>query len=574
VEQGTSRREPDDLEAAVRERTAALLPVVLAASMAVLVFTTFNAWLHRHERYVGWWSYELGFAATIAAEALRRGRHVRAAGIVLSLGFWTLASLAILLLGGPASPGTFLLVPVILTAALFWSWTAAAVLAACSAVLVLVTASLGAAGQLPASTETTSLATLAGVCSGCLAITVVLSRALLRGLRSAVDDAQKRGRELLAMFRESPDAIVVLDDTGIVVDVNPAGLQLASLREVDVVGRHFADLGVLSPGDAAVAIRRFHGLLRGAGRTFPLRLTRSHESLFWGEARARVVLDGGGAKRVHVTIRDATRRKVAEQRRAELEGHLLRLARFETIGRLSGAVAHDVNNMLSVVALVAESLKPRLPPEDQELADELVDSAARASKLNRRLLLVGRRDAVKRTPVDVNVVIQGMRKLLERMTGGSLDVALELDGQPCVVRGDAAQLEQMIINLAANARDATPGHGRLTIATRLSRGGATSGAAKNAVVVRVSDTGLGMDSETQSRIFEPFFTTKGQSGTGLGLATVREIVLALGGEIQVSSQPGVGTEFEIVIPGAPEATELEARAGGASPRLDRASVSG
>ena len=543
------RRDSDELERAVRDRTMPLLGTVLGASFVVVAFTASLAWLHRHERPVGWWSYEIGFATTVASTVLRRRGHLRAAGIVLSCGFWAMASLAIVLLGGPTSPGTFVLVPVILTAALFWSWRAAAVLAGCSGALLIFTASLSVMGRLPPSLETPSPAAFAGVCAGCLAITVVLSRALLRALRGAVDDARKRGDELLALFRESPDAIVVLDDTGIVRGVNPAGLALGSLSEHDAMGRHFASLDVLAPADAAAAIRRFPGFLRGARHTFALRLTRPDGSLFWGDARSRVLAGGDGSKHIQVTIRDATRRKIAEQRRAELEGHLLKLQRFENIGLLSGAVAHDVNNMLAVVALVASSLRARLGVNEQELADELIDSAARAVKLNRRLLLVGRQDGAQREQIDLNGVVDGMRRLLERLAGNA-KLAIELDRQPCVVHANAAQLEQMIINLTANARDAMPGKGLLTIATQRTSAPGPDGAASETIVLRVSDTGVGMDIETQRRIFEPFFTTKGQSGTGLGLATVHDIVRGCGGRVEVASQPGLGTEFAVVLPRA------------------------
>jgi two-component system cell cycle sensor histidine kinase/response regulator CckA len=355
----------------------------------------------------------------------------------------------------------------------------------------------------------------------------------------------------------------VLDDTGIIRDANPASLAMAGLRERDVVGRHFASIGTLLAADAALAIRRFPGLMRGARRTFALRLVRLDGAVVWGEARARVLTGPEAGRRVQVTIRDATRRKVAEQRRAELEGRLLKLQRLETIGRHSGAVAHDVNNLLSVVALVASSLKSHLGPEDRELADELVDSAARAAKLNRKLLLVGRRDLIADDPIDVNAVIGGMRRLLARIAGDAVELRVDLDRRPCVVRVHPAQLEQMVINLAANARDAMPEHGRMTIATHVSTP-VTEGygeAAREEVVLRVSDTGIGMDRETQRHLFEPFFTTKGTSGTGLGLATVRDIVKECGGRIDVVSQPGKGTEFAIALPCAAPSEGTNATSG-------------
>jgi PAS domain S-box-containing protein len=559
-------RDPPDpsLEEAVRERTGPLLGSVLVASLVANVLLASLTWFDRPEREVVEWTYEFGFVVTLASATLRYLGHPRAAGIVLSMGFWALAACAVVLIGGPASPGTFLLVPVVLTAALFWSWRAAAVLAACGAALVLASAWLGAIGALPHPTAMASPGTTAGVCAACLAIAGVLSHALLSALRAAVDEARNRRKELLALFRESPDAIVVLDDTGIIREANPASLVMAGLPERDVVGRHFASTGVLLASDAAVAIRRFPGLMRGARRTFGLRLIRIDGEVSWGEARARVLSVPEGGRRLQVTIRDATRRKVAEQRRAELEGHLLKLQRLETIGRHSGAVAHDVNNLLTVVALVASSLKSRLGPDDKELADELVESAARAAKLNRRLLLVGRQDAVAVDAVDVNAVIDGMRRLLARIAGDAVELRVDLDRRPCVVRADAAQLEQMIINLAANARDAMPEHGRMTIATHVTTDGA-EGAFKPAheeIVLRVSDTGVGMDRETQRHLFEPFFTTKGSAGTGLGLATVRDIVQGYGGRIDVVSRPGEGTEFAIALPCVAPQSEATASATG------------
>jgi two-component system, cell cycle sensor histidine kinase and response regulator CckA len=380
---------------------------------------------------------------------------------------------------------------------------------------------------------------------------MVLSHALLTSLRSAVVEARVRGRELLALFRESPDAIVVLDDTGIIRDANPSSLAICGVSASEVIDHHFAAVRVWSPTDAAVAIRRFPGLVRGARRTFGLRLVRSDGAVFWGDARARVLRSPDGATRVQVTIRDVTRPRLAEQRRAEIEERLLSLQRYETIGRHSGAVAHDVNNMLSVVGLVASSLRDRLGPDDVELADELVESASRAAKLNRRLLRAGRQDVIPVDAIDVNGVIEGMHRLLTRLAGG-VELRVELDRRPCVVRANAAQLEQMIINLAANARDATPDRGRMTIATRIAEAvpGAHREPAHDEVIVSVSDTGVGMDRETQQHLFEPFFTTKGPSGTGLGLATVREIVHAYGGRIDVASQPGHGTEFAIALPRA------------------------
>jgi two-component sensor histidine kinase len=169
----------------------------------------------------------------------------------------------------------------------------------------------------------------------------------------------------------------------------------------------------------------------------------------------------------------------------------------------------------------------------------------RAAKLNRRLLSLGRQDSdVHHGPVDVNVVIEGMRRLLTRIAGASLELVVRLDNEPCIVRADTAQLEQVILNLVTNARDAMPNNGRLTIETAHSARPSPESPDAESVVVRVSDTGVGMDEGTRRHIFEPFFTTKGTSGTGLGLAAVRDIVTTYGGAVSVESRPGAGTRFE------------------------------
>jgi C4-dicarboxylate-specific signal transduction histidine kinase len=148
--------------------------------------------------------------------------------------------------------------------------------------------------------------------------------------------------------------------------------------------------------------------------------------------------------------------------------------------------------------------------------------------------------------VDVNLVIEGMRRMLERLAGASLDLVVKLDDEPCVVNAEAEQLERVIVNLVTNARDAMAGHGTLCIETE--RAASTLVPHGDAVVVRVTDTGAGIDHATRPRIFEPFFTTKGHAGMGLGLAAVQDIVAACGGQVQVASEPGGGTRFEVLLP--------------------------
>jgi two-component system, cell cycle sensor histidine kinase and response regulator CckA len=257
-----------------------------------------------------------------------------------------------------------------------------------------------------------------------------------------------------------------------------------------------------------------------------------------GRLRARLLQARDRELELEAMLRES------ERRRAELE------VRLERFARLSGAVAHDVNNLLTVVALVASSLREQLAPKVREQADELCDSAMRAAKLNRQLLAISKLRPSDRSPeggaIDVNVVIEGLRRLLERLVGASLELVVDLDARPCVVDADPSQLERVIINLVTNARDAMPTEGRLTIETaRRAPAGDIPG---ESVVVRVTDTGSGMDTATQRQLFQRFFTTKGAAGNGLGLAAVRDIVSDCGGRVQVESRPGGGTRFEVVLP--------------------------
>jgi signal transduction histidine kinase len=286
------------------------------------------------------------------------------------------------------------------------------------------------------------------------------------------------------------------------------------------------------------------------GRSRVMAVARAVFEGGWRPARLRQRLEQARAREREL---EALLRR-SEQRRAELEGRLDRFA------RLSGAVAHDVNNLLTVVALVASGLRGQLDAREREQADELCDSAMRAAKLNRQLLAIGKQGGADGGAIDVNLIIEGLRRLLERLVGASLELVVDLDDRPCVVNADPTQLERVIINLVTNARDAMPCEGRLTIETARTASGTADDYRGESVVVRVTDTGAGMDTATQRQIFGRFFTTKGSAGNGLGLAAVRDIVADCGGRVQVESRPGGGTRFEVVLPVSHAAGTLPASA--------------
>jgi two-component system, cell cycle sensor histidine kinase and response regulator CckA len=257
-----------------------------------------------------------------------------------------------------------------------------------------------------------------------------------------------------------------------------------------------------------------------------------------------IVFDGRAA--ALVVSRDVTERRRLQERLAEAE-------KMEAIGRLAGGVAHDFNNLLTVISGYAAILREE--PGAAQPLDEIEHAAQQAAALTGQLLAFSRRQVLHPQAVDVNEIVGGMGPMLERIIGDDVQVAVHLGPGVPPVEADRAQIERVVLNLAANARDAMPRGGRLTIETadvELDRryasthGEVTPG---RHLLLAISDTGVGMSEEVRRRLFEPFFTTKeGGGGTGLGLATVFGVVKQSGGSIFVYSEEGRGTTFKIYLP--------------------------
>jgi signal transduction histidine kinase len=245
--------------------------------------------------------------------------------------------------------------------------------------------------------------------------------------------------------------------------------------------------------------------------------------------------------------------EASRHRLEESESRLRQSQKMEAVGRLAGGVAHDFNNLLGVIIGYAELLAPRVDGESQQKrVQQILKAAERAASLTRQLLTFSRKQVLQPRVLDLNAVVREIEPMLQRLIGEHIELTTRLDGALGRVRADASQIEQVLMNLAVNARDAMPRHGTLAIETgNLSPEAALEDGlrAEAYAVLTVTDDGAGMDAQTLNRIFEPFFTTKGPGkGTGLGLATVYGIVEQSGGSIRVRSEPGRGAEFRICLP--------------------------
>jgi nitrogen-specific signal transduction histidine kinase/CheY-like chemotaxis protein len=242
-------------------------------------------------------------------------------------------------------------------------------------------------------------------------------------------------------------------------------------------------------------------------------------------------------------------RDITPQR--ELEHELALSRKMEVVGRLAGGVAHDFNNLLLAIRGYGELALRRIERHDEGAATdvgEMLKAAERGADLTRQLLAVGRRQALNTEVLDLCVSLSQIEPLLRRVIGEDVELSVDCAPRQVHIRADRSQIEQVILNLAVNARDAMPDGGRLSLDIGLSADAPDGEIPEGRVRLRVSDTGVGMSTETASRIFEPFFTTKGDRGTGLGLATVHGIVTQSGGHIEVNTEPGKGTCFEIFLP--------------------------
>ena len=366
-------------------------------------------------------------------------------------------------------------------------------------------------------------------------------------LRAAQEGLRRSESNFRSLVTNAPYGICRCDSRGHLVDVNPAMVSLLGYESAgDLIGRNLSTL--YSEGQQWFALadflrtrKEFKGVdcewARKDGSTTSVRLS------------GRAISDESKNVTFEIFTEDVTERRALEQQ-------LRQSQKMEAIGRLAGGIAHDFNNLLMVISGYSEFLLERLGP-DQTLrgpAKEIATAAERATSLTRQLLAFSRKQMLTPKVLDLNAVVTENLKMLTRLIGEDIDLVMIPGPELGAVKADPGQVEQVILNLAVNARDAMPQGGRLTIETANVTLDEAYARVHSPVqpgeytMLAITDTGVGMDSDTQSHIFEPFFTTKGPKGTGLGLSTVYGIVKQSGGYIWVYSEPGKGTSFKIYMP--------------------------
>jgi PAS domain S-box-containing protein len=366
-------------------------------------------------------------------------------------------------------------------------------------------------------------------------------------LRSAQESLLRSELNFRSLVTNAPYGICRCDSTGKILDANPAFLELLGHASPDeLIGQHI--FGLYADNDKWFDLADY---LRSSEpfKGLTAEWKRKNNTTTVVRVSGRSVLNGGEGIIFELFAEDVTERRALEQQ-------LRQSQKMEAVGRLAGGIAHDFNNLLMVILGYSEFLLERLgaEPHLRGPAQEIAGAAERASSLTRQLLAFSRKQMLAPRIVNLNDVATENIKMLTRMIGEDIDLVMVPSPNLWPIRADAGQIDQVIMNLAVNARDAMPSGGKLTIETcnvTLDDEYARFHAPLRPgdyVMIAISDTGAGMDTDTQSHIFEPFFTTKGTKGTGLGLSTVYGIVKQSGGYIWVYSEVGRGTTFKIYLP--------------------------
>jgi two-component system cell cycle sensor histidine kinase/response regulator CckA len=373
----------------------------------------------------------------------------------------------------------------------------------------------------------------------------------------AVQALRMREREFRSLLEQGREVISVLDADGDLRYTSPAVERVLGYGRGDLVGTYLGEL--VHPDDVPAMLEVFERAIQSPGRPRVAELRMLHRDGSWRvlETVGTSLIDDPAVAGIVVNSRDVTDRREAEEALRRSEQQLLQVQKMEAIGRLAGGVAHDFNNLLTAIRGNAELLLADLPPGSQahEDAEEIRRASDRAAALTRQLLAFSRRQVLQPRLLDLNQSVREMERMLRRLLGEDVELVTKLGPELRRVRADPAQVEQVIMNLAVNGRDAMPGGGVLVVCTENAelepelREKYPYVVPGEYVLLEVGDTGQGMDEATLRSAFEPFFTTKGAGkGTGLGLSMVYGIVKQSGGYVWIDSEAGRGTRVRVYLP--------------------------
>jgi signal transduction histidine kinase/CheY-like chemotaxis protein len=349
------------------------------------------------------------------------------------------------------------------------------------------------------------------------------------------------------------------------------------------VGVEFIEL--VDPQDRAQAVHYLSALKEPSDASrhplsVEIRVGDSSDSTAYCEVTGNNLLDDPSVSGIVLTLRDVSERKQAERSRELLEAQLRQSQKMEAIGQLAGGVAHDFNNLLSVILNYTRFSMEGLEEDDERRRDmeEVIRAGEQASRLTQQLLAFSRKDVAQPTELSLNDVVADLERMLRRTLGEQVELETALDQELASIQADSGQIQQVIMNLCVNARDAMPEGGRLVVATSNETVDESAALEEpelspgDYVCLTVTDSGIGMTDEVRARIFDPFFTTKERgSGTGLGLSTVYGIAAQAGGHVSVRSQVGEGTVFRVYLPVVTASAREPVRGDGSSPLDGQAS---